>query len=338
MKFVDEATIEVKAGDGGPGAVSFLREKYMPFGGPDGGDGGRGGDVIVVADENIGTLYDVRFLREVKAGNGAAGRGKNMFGRAGEDTVIRVPCGTLVIDDESGETLADLTAHEDSCIVARGGRGGQGNARFKSARRQAPKFAQPGEPGEARRLRLSLKLIADVGIIGLPSVGKSTLISVISNARPKIADYPFTTLTPNLGIVEGSDFHPYVVADIPGIIEGAHAGAGLGLRFLRHVERTKLLLHLIEITPARRSPIEDIAILNRELALFNKDLAAKEQIYVLTKCDLYGPDEDAARKELALFLRGHPFFEISAVTGKGIKGLLQFVGEKVADYRKEKER
>ncbi len=338
MKFVDEATIEVKAGDGGPGAVSFLREKYVPCGGPDGGDGGRGGDVIIVADENIGTLYDVRFMREIRAGNGGAGMGKNMFGRAGKDAVIRVPRGTIVTDDESGEILADLTAHEESCIVARGGRGGQGNARFKSARRQAPRFAQPGEPGESRRIRLSLKLIADVGLIGFPSVGKSTLISVISNARPKIADYPFTTLIPNLGIVEGPDFQPYVVADIPGIIEGSHAGAGLGLRFLRHVERTNLLLHLFEITPARRSPIEDIAILNRELALFSEELARKEQIYVLTKSDIYGPAEQEMREALVSFLQGKPFFEISAVTGEGIKNLLRFVGEKVADHRKKGKR
>ena len=292
MKFVDEAVVTVQGGHGGPGAVSFLREKYIPLGGPDGGDGGRGGDVIVIADENVGTLSDVRFKRLIRAKNGAAGRGKNMFGRGGEDAVIRVPLGTLVSDDETGKLLADLTRHEERCIVARGGRGGLGNARFKSARRQAPRFAQPGEPGETRRIRLSLKLLADVGIIGFPSVGKSTFISVISNARPKIADYPFTTLVPNLGIVEGPDLFSYVVADIPGIIEGAHAGAGLGLRFLRHVERTKILIHMVEITPARRSPVEDITILNHELSLFDAALAAKEQVYVLNKCDIYGPAED----------------------------------------------
>ncbi len=333
MKFVDETTVLVRAGNGGPGAISFLREKYIPFGGPDGGDGGRGGDVIVIADENLGTLYDIRFKREIRAGDGAPGMGKNMFGRAGEEAVIRVPPGTLVIDEKTGEVIADLVTHGQSCIVARGGRGGQGNARFKNARRQAPKIAQPGEPGETRLIRLSLKLIADVGVIGFPSVGKSTLISVISNARPKIADYPFTTLVPNLGIVEGSHFQSYVVADIPGIIEGAHAGAGLGLRFLRHIERTRLLLHLFEITPARRSPLEDIAILNRELALFSEDLARKEQVYVLTKCDLYGPEEQKTREEITSFLRGKPFFEISAATGHGVKQLLNFVGQKIADYR-----
>lgn len=334
MKFVDEASVKVRAGNGGKGAVSFLREKYMPLGGPDGGDGGKGGDVIIEADENVGTLYDVRFKREITAEHGASGMGKNCFGRSGKDTLIRVPVGTIVYEEGVEEPLGDLVGHGQRVIVARGGRGGQGNARFKSSRRQAPKFAQPGEEGEERRVRLSLKLLADVGIVGFPSVGKSTLISVISNARPKIAEYHFTTLVPNLGIVEYDAIFSYVVADIPGIIEGAHTGAGLGHRFLRHVERTKFLLHLCEITPARRSPVEDIETLNRELALFSDDLAAKEQIYVLNKCDLYGAEEEAARQELRSFLKGRPYFEISGVTRAGLDELMRFVGEQVVRRRR----
>ncbi len=334
LKFIDEAQVTVRAGNGGKGAVSFLREKYMPLGGPDGGDGGKGGDVVIEADENVGTLYDVRFKREITAENGASGMGKNCFGRSGKDTLIRVPVGTIVYEEGREDPLGDLVRHGQRVIVARGGRGGQGNARFKTARRQAPKFAQPGEEGEERRVRLSLKLLADVGIVGFPSVGKSTLISVISNARPKIAEYHFTTLVPNLGIVEHDATCTYVVADIPGIIEGAHTGVGLGHRFLRHVERTKFLLHLFEITPARRSPIEDIETLNRELALFSGDLAAKEQIYVLNKSDLYGADEERTRRELRTFLKGRPYFEISGVTRKGLKELMRFVGERVGEYRR----
>ncbi len=333
MKFVDEAIVTARAGKGGPGAVSFLHEKYMPLGGPDGGDGGRGGSVVIIADENVGTLYDVRFKREIQADDGGKGMNKNMFGRAGEDVLVRVPVGTMIYDARSSELLADLTTHLQEYTVAKGGRGGQGNARFKSSRRQAPQFAQPGEDGESRRIKLSLKLLADVGIIGFPSVGKSTLISVISNARPKIAEYHFTTLVPNLGIVEGADFRSYVVADIPGIIEGAHKGTGLGHRFLRHVERTKFLIHMVEITPARPSPVEDIAVLDRELALFSDELAKKEQIIVLNKCDIYGPEEEELRRELRGFAAGRPYFEISGVTRSGLKELMNFVGLKVVEYR-----
>ncbi len=335
MKFVDEAVVMARAGKGGAGAVSFLHEKYMPLGGPDGGDGGRGGSVVIIADENVGTLYDVRFKREIQADDGEKGMNKNMFGRAGKDAIIRVPMGTMIYDARSSELLADLTTHLQEYTVAGGGRGGQGNARFRSSRRQAPQFAQPGEEGESRRIKLSLKLLADVGIIGFPSVGKSTLISVISNARPKIAEYHFTTLVPNLGIVEGADFRSYVVADIPGIIEGAHKGTGLGHRFLRHVERTKFLIHMVEITAARRSPVEDIEVLNRELALFSTELAQKEQIYVLNKCDIYGPDEEQQRRELKAFIGERHYFEISGVTRSGLKDLMNFVGLKVIEYRQK---
>ena len=335
MKFIDNAKLTVKAGHGGKGCVSFRREKYVPRGGPDGGDGGRGGSVIFEGDEGKTTLYDVRYKTKIEAENGEDGKGANKYGRGGKDIVIKIPVGTLIYDNNSGELLADITKHKQRAIVAKGGKGGRGNTKFKSSTNRIPRYAQPGEEGEKREIRLELKLIADIGIIGFPSVGKSTFISVISNAKPAIAEYHFTTLIPNLGMVENSDLIPYVVADIPGIIEGAHKGLGLGHRFLRHVERTKFLLHIVEITPERNSPVEDIKILNKELELFSKELANKEQIYALNKIDIYTKEQEEQITKLEEFLKDKTFFKISAKTQKNIKALTNFMGEKIIKTRKE---
>jgi GTP-binding protein len=337
MRFVDQAVITVTGGNGGAGAVSFRREKFVPLGGPDGGDGGKGGDVILEGDENITTLYDVRYQKNIKAESGANGMGANMYGRGGKNETVKIPVGTLVYDNSTGELIADVTKHRQKVVVASGGIGGRGNVKFKTSVNKAPRHAQSGIAGESKIIRLELKLMADVGIIGYPSVGKSTLISVISNARPKIAEYHFTTLTPNLGMVEGHDFIPYVVADIPGLIEGAHEGLGLGLQFLRHVERSRFLIHLVEINPARTSPVDDIITINRELELFNSDLAKRDQIYVLNKTDIYGSEHEELRLELKKFVEGKTYFEISGVTREGVKDLMAFVGRMVAEYKlKEK--
>jgi GTPase len=337
MKFVDQAVITVTGGNGGAGAVSFRREKFVPLGGPDGGDGGKGGDVVFEGDNNVSTLYDVRYQKHIKAENGVNGMGSNMYGRGGSDEIVKIPVGTLVYDNETGELIADITRHGQKMTVAAGGLGGRGNVKFRSSVNKAPRYAQSGLEGEKRTVRLELKLMADVGIIGYPSVGKSTLISVVSNARPKIAEYHFTTLTPNLGMVEGADLVPYVIADIPGLIEGAHTGAGLGHQFLRHVERSRLLIHLVEINPGRVSPVEDIITINRELELFNPELAKREQIYVLNKTDIYGAEQDELREQLKEFVAGSPYFEISGITREGVKELISFVGMKVAEYKaKEK--
>ena len=333
MKFVDQAIVDVIAGNGGAGAVSFRREPFIPLGGPDGGDGGKGGDVIFEGDENVITLYDIRYQRTLKAENGQKGMGSNMYGRGGESLTVKIPLGTFVFDHETSELIADITKHRQKVIVAHGGIGGRGNAKFKTSVNKAPHYAQEGLPGERRKVRLELKLMADVGIIGFPSVGKSTLISVISNARLKIAEYPFTTLVPNLGMVEGKDFIPFVVADIPGLIEGAHEGAGLGHRFLRHVERSRFLIHLVEINPARKSPVDDIKTINRELELFDPELAKREQIIVLNKIDSYGEEEEKLRDELREFSKDMPYFEISGITRNGVKELMDFVGQKVIEYR-----
>ncbi|MBO4440609.1 GTPase ObgE [bacterium] len=338
MKFVDQAIVEVSAGNGGAGAVSFRREKYIPLGGPDGGDGGKGGDIVFRGDENITTLYDIRYRHKIKAENGQNGMGANMYGRSGSDEIIKVPVGTLIYDNATSELLADITAHNQSEIICRGGIGGRGNAKFKTSVNKAPRYAQDGIPGESRVVRLELKLIADVGIIGFPSVGKSTLISIISNARPKIAEYPFTTLIPNLGVVDAGDFFTYVVADIPGLIEGAHTGAGLGHRFLRHVERSRFLIHLVEINPARKSPVDDIEKIDRELELFDENLAKREQIFVLNKIDSYTEEQDKLRRELREYVGERPYFEISGITRNGIKELVDFVSAKVAEYRKKEQR
>ncbi len=333
MKFIDNAKLTVSAGHGGKGCVSFRREKYVPRGGPDGGDGGRGGSVVFEGDEGKTTLYDVRYKTKIEAQSGEDGKGAKKYGHGGKDIVIRVPVGTLIYDDETGELLADITKHKQRAVIAKGGQGGRGNAKFKSSTNRIPRYAQPGEPGETKTVRLELKLIADIGIIGFPSVGKSTFISVISNAKPAIAEYHFTTLIPNLGMVENSDLIPYVVADIPGIIEGAHKGLGLGHRFLRHVERTKFLLHIVEITPERKSPVEDIKILNKELELFSKELADKEQIYALNKIDVYSEEQQEQIAELEEFLKDKTFFKISAKTQTNIKALTNFMGEKIIKTR-----
>lgn len=329
MKFIDRATLIMKGGNGGSGAVSFRREKYVPLGGPDGGDGGRGGSVILVGNEGMNTLYDIRYRQTIAAKKGVPGGGQKKYGKKGADEIVHLPAGTLVYNDETGELIADITAHQQRIVIAEGGIGGRGNAKFKSSTNKAPHYAQEGLPGEIIRIRLELKLLADVGIIGYPSVGKSTFIAKISNARPKIAEYHFTTLVPNLGLVESPLFPPFIVADIPGLIEGAHAGQGLGHRFLRHVERSRILLHMVEITPSRTSPIEDIDAINRELILFNKDLSSRDQVIVLNKTDTLNEADDELREQLQESVSHLPYFEISAVTGEGVDAVLRFVAEKV---------
>ncbi len=317
MKFIDEANITVRAGDGGSGCVSFRRERFIPRGGPDGGDGGKGGDVILVASPRKRTLHHFRFKKDFEAKSGRGGQGKDKSGRGGEDLILEVPPGTLVIDADTNEVIKDLTEKDERFTVARGGRGGQGNARFKSSVRQTPRFAQPGEPGQYFSLKLELKILADVGIIGFPNAGKSTLIRAISSAKPKVADYPFTTLSPNLGVVKTDRGEPFVVADIPGLIEGAHTGAGLGIHFLRHIERTRILLHLIdasEIDPDQ--PLSLYETINRELAAYSPELAEKKQLVVLNKMDISGADVAA---ELFRMCPGAPeFMTISAAAGYGV--------------------
>lgn len=325
--FYDKAKIYVKGGDGGNGCVAFRREKYVPDGGPWGGDGGRGGDLILVADEGLRTLVDFRYQRHYKAGRGQHGRGKNMHGSSGEDLVLRVPVGTVVRNAETGRLIGDITANGQKLTVARGGRGGRGNARFATMTNKAPKMAEKGEPGEERWLNLELKLLADVGLIGLPNAGKSSLISKISAARPKIADYPFTTIVPNLGVVRVDEGTSFVVADIPGLIEGAHAGAGLGHEFLRHVERTRMLVHLVDISGyGGRDPVRDFHTVNRELALYNPGLVDKPMLVAANKIDL--PDSsqnfDLLRGELG---ERYEVYPISALTGEGLEKLVNRVGQ-----------
>jgi GTP-binding protein len=294
VKFVDEAVITVQSGHGGRGCVSFRREKFIPKGGPDGGDGGKGGDVVLRADSQRRTLYQFRFKRQFSAPNGQPGQGSRKTGRGGKDLFIDVPPGTIVSDADTGEVVKDFFEPGDTFVLAKGGRGGRGNSRFKSATHRTPRFAQPGEPGEEYRLKLELKLLADVGIIGLPNAGKSTLISKISSAHPKIGDYPFTTLTPELGVVHTDWADPFVVADIPGLIEGAHSGAGLGIQFLRHIERTRVLIHLIDAAGIKPdAPLIDYETVLNELVSYNPKLGEKPQLLVLSKMDLSGADEGA---------------------------------------------
>ena len=321
--FIDRVKIKVKAGDGGNGVTAFRREKFIPRGGPSGGDGGKGGDVWLESDESLNTLLHLRFNPEHHAERGRHGEGSNRHGRDGADVMVKVPVGTQVFDAASGELLHDFTDISQRFLAAKGGKGGWGNSHFATPTRQAPKFHYTGRPGEERELQLELKLIADVGLVGFPNAGKSTLISVISAAKPKIADYPFTTLEPNLGVVDMGDFRTFVVADIPGLIEGASEGAGLGDRFLRHVERTKLILHLVDVSSlSGRDPVDDYEIINRELAAYNEDLGARPQIVVATKMDaLDEPErpkvlEERARKD------GRDFYAISSVTGEGVKQLV----------------
>jgi GTPase len=326
--FVDEVDIHVTAGDGGRGCLSFRREKYVPRGGPDGGDGGHGGSVFIVATPTKNTLVDFRFHPEFKADRGQHGQGSNRTGQTAEDLEIAVPIGTLVFekDAESGELrlIADLAAEGQRVLVAQGGRGGRGNARFVSSTNRAPRRTEPGLPGEEKHLQLQLKLLADVGLIGFPNAGKSTLISRISAARPKIADYPFTTLAPNLGVVSLSEERSFVVADVPGLIEGAHAGSGLGHQFLRHIERTKVLIHLVDVSGASgRDPVEDFDVIVNELRLFNAEVAAKPQIVAATKMDALGDEDALARLEQHVKERGLPVHRISSATGEGLDALLE---------------
>jgi GTP-binding protein len=320
VKFIDEVFISVQSGDGGRGCVSFRREKFIPKGGPDGGDGGKGGDVILKSTSRRRTLYPFRFKRQFKAQNGAHGQGSQKTGKNGSDLIIEIPPGTIVSDAETGELLKDFTQPDETFVAAKGGRGGQGNTRFKSSTQRTPRFAQPGEPGQYLKLKLELKLLADVGLVGLPNAGKSTLISVISSATPKIADYPFTTITPTLGVVQPDQAESFVVADIPGLIEGAHKGAGLGIRFLRHVERTRILVHLIDaaaIDP--QNPLVSYETINQELAQYNPLLMEKPQIIVLNKMDVTGADQAGEAFEVAIHDR--QVLKISAATRKGIEQL-----------------
>jgi GTP-binding protein len=335
--FIDEAIIYVKAGDGGNGCLAFRREKYVPRGGPSGGDGGNGGDVTLVSSEHYNTLLHFRYNPEYKAQRGRHGEGSNRTGHNGASIEVPVPVGTVVYDASTGEMLHDFTAAGDRFLVARGGRGGRGNARFASSTHQAPTEHEPGRPGEERRLRLELKLLADVGLVGFPNAGKSTLISRISAARPKIADYPFTTLEPHLGVVAVEGDRTYVVADIPGLIEGAHQGHGLGTRFLRHIERTRLLAHLVDVSEAGdRDPTRDFEVVANELASFDEKLAHKPAIVVATKLDAA---QDRSRLEALGRMaaeKGLPFFAISSVTGEGVEALKHAMAERVfghADLR-----
>jgi GTP-binding protein len=323
MRFIDEVKIHVASGDGGAGCVSFRREKFIPYGGPNGGDGGKGGDVVFEATSALSTLLELRLRPHVKGGRGRNGMGKDRHGANGEELKVLVPVGTVIRDAETGDELADLTEAGMTVVLLKGGRGGQGNARFATATHRAPKFAQPGEPGEERWLRLELKLMADVGLLGFPSVGKSSLITKVSAARPKIADYPFTTLVPNLGVVAYKNYRTFVMADIPGLIEGAHEGAGLGHRFLRHVERTDILLHMLDLSwMPERDPVREYEALNRELSLFNPELAEKRQIVVVNKIDLPLVRENLPRVLPWFAERGLTVFPVSAATGEGIPALL----------------
>ena len=331
--FIDQATIRVKAGDGGNGCVAFRREKYVPKGGPSGGDGGSGGSAYVVATKRLNTLYHLQFERDWRAGRGQHGMGSNCSGVNGEDVVIELPVGSVVRDKEAGEVLADLTEEGQRVLVAKGGRGGWGNQHFATSTRQAPRFAQPGDAGEERQLFIELKLIADVGIVGLPNAGKSTLISVISAAKPKIADYPFTTLVPNLGVVSSDDDQTFVVSDIPGLIEGAHEGRGLGHEFLRHVERCSLLLHLVDLS-ANEHPEEDAEVVARELELHSKTLAAKPRLICGSKLDSAIPGNSEKLRAYA-DRHGYQYHEISAVTGDGVRELVRKLTEMIRVEREK---
>ena len=329
MKFVDEASIFVEAGAGGNGCLSFRREKYIPRGGPDGGDGGDGGDVVLCVDPGLNTLVDFRFTRRFRAERGRHGQGKDRTGRSGADLRVRVPAGTVVIEAESGDALGELTAPGDEMVVARGGRHGLGNARFKSSTNRAPRRTTDGDPGECRTLRLELRLLADVGLVGLPNAGKSTLIRAVSAARPKVADYPFTTLIPNLGVVRRGSDRSFVMADVPGLIEGASGGAGLGIRFLRHLSRTRVLLHLVDVgaSPDGLDPAGQVQVIERELAAFDAELAQRERWLVPTKLDLVPPGDRAgavAALVEALDWKA-PVFPVSALARDGTEALCEAV-------------
>jgi GTP-binding protein len=324
VDFVDEVTLEVAAGDGGNGAIAFRREKFVPLGGPSGGDGGRGGSVILVAHDRFSTLFDLRYRRTVRAERGEDGRGKDQFGKAGSDIRVQVPIGTQIYDDESNALIADLNQSGAELVVAQGGRGGRGNIKFATPYDRAPRRAQPGTPGERKKVRLVLKLLADIGIVGFPNVGKSTFIATVSRARPKVADYPFTTLVPNLGVVSLGVDRTFVIADIPGIIEGASEGAGLGLQFLKHVERTKVLLHMLSVDPTPgREPVADFDALMAELGRFDPRLVERPMIVAVSKCDLQEAQQAYEEVREALEPRGYRVFPISSATSDGLTPLLE---------------
>ena len=332
--FIDRAKIHVQGGNGGNGVTAFRREKFVPRGGPSGGDGGRGGDVFIVADGSLNTLLHLRYNPRHIAKRGLHGEGANRSGHEGGDLIVNVPLGTQIFDSETGELLADLSHPGDRWLAARGGRGGFGNAHFATSTNRAPRYHQEGAKGEERDLQLELKLLADVGLVGFPNAGKSTFISTVSAARPKIADYPFTTLEPNLGVVDIGDFRTFVIADIPGLIEGAHSGAGLGDRFLRHIERTKLLLHLVDVSSSSgRDTVTDYLTVNRELAAYNPDLAQRAQFVVATKIDAL--DEPARLDALKARVvdDGKPFYAVSSVTGEGVRELINAVALKLDELK-----
>lgn len=341
MKFVDEATIDVAAGDGGNGCASFRHEKYKEFGGPDGGDGGRGGHVYMLADASLNTLVDFRYTRRFEAQRGEHGKGSDMFGVKGDDVVLKVPVGTIVADAESGQVLCELLQPGERVMVAKGGDGGFGNMHYKSSTNRAPRQKTPGWPGERKALKMELKVLADVGLLGMPNAGKSTLIAAISNARPKIADYPFTTLHPNLGVVRVGPEKSFVVADVPGLIEGASEGAGLGHQFLRHLQRTRLLLHLVDAAPFDEAvdPVAQAKAIVAELKKFDPELHAKPRWLVLNKVDMLPPEERETRvRDIVRRLRYKgPVFEISALTREGCERLMQKVYEHIEALRRQEQ-
>lgn len=337
MKFVDEALIKIKAGDGGKGCMSFRREKFIPKGGPDGGDGGEGGSIVLVADGSLNTLSDYRYHIAFNADNGGPGRGRNCTGKGGEDLFLKVPVGTCAYDDATDELIGELTRPDQKLLVARGGRGGLGNTHFKSSTNRAPRQTIPGTPGEERELRLELNVIADVGLLGLPNAGKSSFIRAVSAAKPKVADYPFTTLTPNLGVVQLDNHRSFVIADIPGLIEGAAMGAGLGIRFLKHLMRTRLLLHIVDMMPYDGDPAEDARAIANELEIFSPTLAGHKRFLVLNKMDIVPVEEREARKQAiikALDWKG-PVYMISAVTGEGTQALVYDVMAHIEEFREQ---
>jgi len=342
MKFVDEATIEVAAGNGGNGCLSFRREKFIPFGGPNGGDGGRGGSVWALADRNLNTLIDFRYARRHEARNGEHGRGSDQYGAAAADIVLRMPVGTIISDADTGERIVELLEHDQKVLLAKGGDGGFGNLHFKSSTNRAPRQKTPGWPGERRRLQLELRVLADVGLLGMPNAGKSTFIAAVSNARPKIADYPFTTLHPNLGVVRVSHEKSFVIADIPGLIEGAAEGAGLGHQFLRHLQRTRLLLHIVDLAPFEDTvdPVKEAKAIVKELKKYDESLYDKPRWLVLNKLDMV--PEDERKKRVKDFVKRFgwkgPLFEISALTREGCEDLITAIYDYLAEQRQQEQR
>lgn len=323
--FIDWAKIRIRAGDGGNGCVAFRREKFVPRGGPSGGDGGKGGDVYIECSDRVNTLLEFRYKRVFKAQRGRHGEGSRRHGKDGSDVTIRVPPGTQVFREPEHALVKDFARPGERIRAASGGKGGRGNAQFATATRQAPRYAEEGQPGEEAELTLSLKLIADVGLVGFPNAGKSTLISRISSARPKIADYPFTTLEPHLGVVELENFRSFVVADIPGLIEGAHAGHGLGDQFLKHVERTRVLAHLVDVSRSESDPVADYDSVNRELVLFNEELGARKQVVIASKIDALADSGKLAQLEAMCAERNLPFLAVSSVTGRGVRELIHLL-------------